>query len=115
MSAAHPHWPGPRRLRWSDFPDTVDAPRPVPCTPMRTDEGMVKVDTGSLRYVPPESRDEEERRAIAVRKLRADHVRLERTKARRLAVYLVVAVVILSLSIAASHAHPELWGYGWQP
>lgn len=116
MTASHPHWLGPRRrLRWSDFPDTAVAPQPVPCSPLRTDEGMVAVDTRSLRYVPPESADAEERRAIAVRKQRAEHLRLERTKARRLVAYLLAAAVVLTLSIAASHAYPAPWGYGWQP
>lgn len=88
---------------------------PVPYSGLCIDQHLVNVDTGSLRYVPPESPDAEERRRIAVRAIGAEHARLERTKWRRRAFYLVASIAVLSLALIASHAHPEPWGYGWAP
>ena len=90
-------------------------PEPVPFQSLCTDQHMVQVDTGRLRYVPPESPDAEERRRIAVRAIGAEHARLERTKGVRLAVYIVAVVVVLGLAIGASAAYPEPWAYGWRP
>ena len=90
-------------------------PEPVPFQSLCTDQHMVQVDTGRLRYVPPESPDAEERRRIAVRAIGAEHFRLERTKWRRRAFYLVASLVVIGLAIAASKAHPEPWLYGWAP
>lgn len=90
-------------------------PEPVPFQSLCTDQHLVAVDTRRLRYVPPESPDAEERRRIAVRAIGAEHARLERTKWRRRAFYLVASLVVVCLAIAASHAHPEPWLYGWHP
>lgn len=90
-------------------------PEPVPFQPLCTDQHLVAVDTRRLRYVPPESPDAEERRRIAVRAIGAEHARLERTRWRRRAFYLVASLVVIGLAIAASRAHPEPWGYGWHP
>lgn len=90
-------------------------PEPVPFQSLCTDQHLVAVDTRRLRYVPPESPDAEERRRIAVRAIGAEHARLERTKGRRLLVYLVASAIVVGLSLYASHANPEPWGYGWHP
>lgn len=88
-------------------------PPSVPFRALTSAEGLAEIDTGRWRYVPPESTDAEERRRLAVRALLADHVRLERTKGRRLVAYLVVLAIVSGLTLYASHQHPEPWGYGW--